>query len=83
MNGRGAVELVVAAVVIKLSAQLIEAQNITEPLLTQDQFSALVIMAFITTMIAPISMKWAVRKACSVDEDAEFCQLWEVSKKRD
>jgi Kef-type K+ transport system membrane component KefB len=37
MNGRGAVELVVAAVVIKLSAQLIEAQNITEPLLTQDQ----------------------------------------------
>jgi Kef-type K+ transport system membrane component KefB len=82
MNGRGAVELVVAAVVIKLSEKLMEGQTIAEPLLTQDQFSALILMAFITTMIAPISLKWAVRKACSVDEHAEFCLLWEASKEK-
>ena len=39
MNGRGAVEMVVAAVVIKLSDKLLNDNTITEPLLTQDQFS--------------------------------------------
>lgn len=81
MNGRGAVEMVVAAVVIKLSNQLMAGKTITEPLLTQDQFSALISMAFITTVITPLSLKWTVKKACSIDENAEFCRLWEKSKK--
>ncbi|MFQ5787945.1 MAG: cation:proton antiporter [Thermodesulfobacteriota bacterium] len=45
MNGRGAVEMVIAAVVIELSDKLITSHTITEPLLTRDQFSALICMA--------------------------------------
>jgi Kef-type K+ transport system membrane component KefB len=81
MNGRGAVEMVVAAVVIKLSDKLINSQTISEPLLTQDQFSALICMAFITTIIAPLTLKWTVKKYCTYDENAQFCSLWEKSKK--
>lgn len=81
MNGRGAVEMVVAAVVIKLSDELISGNAITEPLLTQDQFSALICMAFVTTLIAPLSLKWTVKRACTHDENAQFCSLWEKSKK--
>jgi Kef-type K+ transport system membrane component KefB len=81
MNGRGAVEMVVAAVVIKLSDKLISSNTITEPLLTQDQFSALICMAFITTIIAPLSLKWTVKKYCTYDENAQFCSLWEKSRK--
>ena len=73
--------MVVAAVVIKLSDKLINSQTISEPLLTQDQFSALICMAFITTIIAPLSLKWIVKKACTHDENAQFCSLWEKSKK--
>jgi len=76
MNGRGAVELVVAAVVIQLSNQLMASNTISQPLLTEDQFSALVVMAFITTTLAPISLKWAVGKACSREENDAFCELW-------
>ncbi|MBW2107209.1 MAG: cation:proton antiporter [Deltaproteobacteria bacterium] len=76
MNGRGAVELVVAAVVMQLSQQLLAARVITEPLLTENQFSGLVVMAFITTVLAPISLKWAVGKACGRDENEAFCTLW-------
>ncbi|MEJ2726421.1 MAG: cation:proton antiporter, partial [Deltaproteobacteria bacterium] len=47
MNGRGAVELVVATVVINLSEELLKSKVISEPLLTADQFSALVLMAFL------------------------------------
>ncbi len=77
MNGRGAVELVVASVVINISDELIAAGAISEPFLTGGQFSALVLMAFITTMIAPISLKWSVMRACRSDEEAPFCRLWE------
>jgi Kef-type K+ transport system membrane component KefB len=77
MNGRGAVEVVVASVILKLSSDLISSGVIAEPLLTQGQFSALILMAFITTLIAPLTLKWAVIKACSTDEKAPFCQLWE------
>ncbi len=79
MNGRGAVEMVVAAVVIKLSDKLI-ASNTTEPLLTQGQFSALICMAFITTIIAPLSLKWTVKKYCTFDENVQFSSIWEKSK---
>jgi Kef-type K+ transport system membrane component KefB len=76
MNGRGAVELVVVTVVIKLSDELLAAGTITEPLLTEVQFSALVMMAFITTMMAPITLKWSIMKTCGSSEKAAFCQLW-------
>jgi len=81
MNGRGAVELVVATVVLRLSNELMEANVINEPLLTQDQFSALVLMAFITTFLAPISLKWAVQKTCIPAEKEGFCRLWDNSIK--
>jgi len=77
MNGRGAVELVVATIVLNLSNALMAAKSIPEPLLTQDQFSALVLMAFVTTLIAPITLKWAVMRSCSSDEKVAFCGLWE------
>ncbi len=77
MNGRGAVEIVVASVVLKLSEELISSKVIGEPLLTQDQFSALILMAFITTLIAPLTLKWSILKACSSNEKTSFCVLWE------
>ncbi len=80
MNGRGAVEMVVAAVVIKLSDKLIASNTITEPLLTQGQFSALICMAFITTIIAPLSLKWTVKKYCTYDENVQFSSIWKKSK---
>jgi Kef-type K+ transport system membrane component KefB len=77
MNGRGAVELVVASVVLTLSQQLTGSGAISEPLLTQDQFSALVLMAFVTTLIAPISLRWAVQRGCRLDEKEAVCRLFE------
>jgi len=82
MNGRGAVELVVATVVLNLSNELMASQTIPAPLLTSDQFSALILMAFITTLIAPISLRWAVMKACGAREKEAFCTLWEKSRGR-
>jgi len=79
MNGRGAVEIVVASVVIKLSNELLTANPDMAPLLTQDQFSALILMAFITTLLAPLTLRWSVTKACSADESATFCTLWDKS----
>ncbi len=82
MNGRGAVELVIVAVVIALSDDLMAQGAISTPLLTEDQFSALVLMAFITTLLAPLMLRWTVVKTCSGDEKEEFCQLWSESAKR-
>jgi hypothetical protein len=36
-------------------------------------------MAFVTTMIAPVTLKWAVMRACRSDEKASFCVLWDES----
>jgi Kef-type K+ transport system membrane component KefB len=80
MNGRGAVELVVATVVLKQSQELMANGVISDPLLTGDQFSALVLMAFVTTFLAPVSLKWAVARACGSAERADFCTLWDESK---
>jgi len=77
MNGRGAVELVIATVVLQASHELTSAGVISQPLLTQDQFSALILMAFVTTLMAPLTLKWAVLQACRPDEEAEFCRLIE------
>jgi Kef-type K+ transport system membrane component KefB len=79
LNGRGAVELVIASVVLKLSGELMSSGALTEPLLTQDQFSALIIMAFVTTLAAPITLRWSVVRACRPDEKAAFCRLWDDS----
>ncbi|MFC1883436.1 cation:proton antiporter [Thermodesulfobacteriota bacterium] len=81
MNGRGAVELVIATLVLDISDKLMKAKTITEPLLTNDQFSVLVLMAFVTTLIAPISLKWAVSKSCGSVENTAFCTLWEEGKR--
>lgn len=77
LNGRGAVELVIASVIIKLSNKLMSQGVISEPLLTNSQFSALILMAFITTLLAPVTLKWSAMKACSKDEKALFCQRWD------
>jgi len=82
MNGRGAVELVIVAVVIGLSNDMLAQGLISEPLLTQNQISALVLMAFITTMLAPLMLKWSVMKTCSGSEKEQFCQLWSDTEKR-
>jgi Kef-type K+ transport system membrane component KefB len=79
MNGRGAVELVVATVVIKLSNDLMATNVISQPLLTPDQFSGLILMAFITTLMAPISLKWSVTKTCLPQEKAGFCEMWDAA----
>lgn len=77
MNGRGQVELVVATIVLGLSGDLISNNIISDPLLTQDQFSALILMAFVTTFIASISLKWAVKNTCSPTEKEKICRLWD------
>ena len=80
MNGRGAVELVIATVVLKQSEELMAKGVISAPLLTDVQFSALILMAFVTTFLAPVSLKWAVARACNSKERANFCDLWDESK---
>ncbi len=82
MNGRGAVELVVATVVVKLSEDLLAHGRITEPLLTETQFSALVIMAFVTTLLAPVTLKITATRACLAEEKPCFCHLWEEARQR-
>ncbi len=77
MNGRGAVELVVATVVLGLSDDLMVRNIISTPLLTQDQFSALILMAFVATFIAPIALKWAVTNTCAPSEKEQICRLWD------
>ena len=80
MNGRGAVELVIMAIVIELSDRLLAQGTITEPLLTENQFSALVLMAFITTLLAPLMLRWSVVQTCTGNEKDQFCQLWSEKK---
>ena len=75
MNGRGAVEMVVASVVLRVSQELTAGGVITEPLLTDHQFSALIVMAFVTTLISPVALKWAVRRACRSEGKPPFCEL--------
>jgi Kef-type K+ transport system membrane component KefB len=80
MNGRGAVEIVIASVVLRLSDELMSSGAVAEPLLTGDQFSALILMAFITTLMAPITLRWSVLRTCRAEEAAAFCRLWDEGK---
>jgi Kef-type K+ transport system membrane component KefB len=82
MNGRGAVELVIVAVVIRLSDDLLAQGVIGAPLLTEVQFSGLVLMAFITTLLAPLMLRWSVMKTCSGNEKEQFCELWSEKNKK-
>ncbi len=82
MNGRGAVELVVATVVIKLSDELLAAGKIADPLLTPTQFSGLILMAFITTLLTPILLRWSVTRTCSLEEKESFCRLMEEAQSK-
>ena len=75
MNGRGAVELIVAKAVLLLSYGLMESKTITEPLLTQSQFTILILMAFVTTLLTPISLRAIVPSMCAAS-DKDFCELW-------
>jgi Kef-type K+ transport system membrane component KefB len=75
MNGRGAAELAMAKAVLLLSLSLVQTGAIAAPLLTQTQFTILILTAFITTLAAPISLRLAVPPLC-VDTDADFCELW-------
>jgi len=45
--------------------------------LTQDQFSALILMTFVATFIAPITLKWAVTNTCAPSEKEQVCRLWD------
>jgi Kef-type K+ transport system membrane component KefB len=75
MNGRGAVELIVANAVMAMSGTLLRQGVIAQPLLTQSQFTILVLMAFVTTLVAPLSLRAVVPSVCS-KSDRDFCQLW-------
>jgi Kef-type K+ transport system membrane component KefB len=75
MNGRGAVELIVANSVLVLSGVLLKEGVIGEPLLTQSQFTVLVLMAFVTTFMAPLTLRAAVPSVCA-KSDRDFCELW-------
>ncbi|MBI9078946.1 MAG: cation:proton antiporter [Pseudodesulfovibrio sp.] len=75
MNGRGAVELVVVAVVLAHSTELINAGILTSPLLTETQFTALVLMAFATTIMAPFGLKGVIHVGCRMDERLRICQI--------
>jgi Kef-type K+ transport system membrane component KefB len=75
MNGRGAVELIVAKAVLLMSYGLMASGTITEPLLTESQFTILILMAFITTLLTPISLRALVPSLC-VSSDKDFCELW-------
>lgn len=82
MNSRGAVELVIATVVLETSARLQAAGTISEPLLTNAQFSVLVLTAFATTLLTPLALKPAVASACTPDEHAHFCTIMDNAPRK-
>ena len=70
MNARGAVELILAG--IALRAGLFESPDPPPPIIA-NMFSAVVIMAVVTTLMAPISLKriFAGARESGADESAE------------
>ncbi len=36
-----------------------------------------ILMAFITTIMAPLTLRWSVTRVCSSEESASFCSVWE------
>ncbi|QJA06587.1 cation:proton antiporter [Thermosulfurimonas marina] len=82
MNGRGAVELVVAAVVMNLSRDLLSQGRLMAPLLTQEQFSALVVMAFVTTLLAPVLLRYFAFRACTGEAYTSLCEALARAQKK-
>jgi hypothetical protein len=39
-------------------------------------------MAFVTTLLTPVLLKWSVARSCTGGEKERFCSLWEASKKK-
>ncbi len=58
MNGRGAVEIIVAAVALEIG---LFSQPVPTPPLVTAIFSSIVIVAIVTTIIVPIGMKPLLR----------------------
>ena len=54
------VELIVAQTVLLMSDTLPAEKILTEPLLTQSQFTCIILMAFVTTLLAPIALRLIV-----------------------
>jgi hypothetical protein len=71
------VALIIARILL-LSSALLAHGAISSPLLTEAQFTILILMAFITTLITPISLRLTVPRVCS-DSDQDFCHLWRNS----
>jgi Kef-type K+ transport system membrane component KefB len=57
MSGRGAVELIVAGVALEAGLFL---QPYPTPVIVESLFSAIVIMALVTTILTPIFLRWLV-----------------------
>jgi Kef-type K+ transport system membrane component KefB len=55
MSGRGAVELIVAGVALEAGLFL---QPYPTPPIVESLFSAIVIMALVTTVVTPIFLRW-------------------------
>ncbi|MCL4501227.1 MAG: cation:proton antiporter [Deltaproteobacteria bacterium] len=78
MNGRGEVLLVVANAVLSLSFIMSQAGVIQAPLLTQSQFTILILLAFITTLMTPILLRLIMPPLCAHYEK-DFCKIWRHS----
>ena len=78
MNGRGEVLLIVSKAIILLSFPLIQTGVFQEPLLTQSQFTILILTAFLTTLMTPIFLRALVPPLCA-HFDKDFCELWRHS----
>ncbi len=78
MNGRGEVLLIMANAVLSLSAALTQKGVIQEPLLTPSQFTILILTAFLTSLMASISLRALVPRLCA-HYDRDFCELWRHS----
>ena len=64
-----------AKAVLVMSYGLMQSGVISEPLLTNSQFTILILMAFITTLLTPISLRALVPSLCN-SSDKDFCELW-------
>lgn len=58
--------------IIKMSNDLMAKGALAEPLLTENQFSALILKAFVTTFMAPLTLRWSVLRTCRAEEKAAF-----------
>lgn len=65
---------------LKQSRNILVTGVIQQPPLTSDRFSALILMAFATTLMAPITLKWSIMRLC-LPEGGNFCRLLDKSSR--